>query len=136
MSALYGVTMGRLTDTHALVRRLEEQMRKFDQDRRNARMIGEMVVRQLGVRLRRAEPTASPSIPDPGPVVASAGTALSRNTHAEVDRWALLGATELITRIDELSIAELDALQQAEEQGRNRAAVLDAIARRRGHVDT
>lgn len=136
MPTVFGVMVGRLTDSRALVRRIEEQMRKFDQDRRNARMIGEIVVRQLGVRLRRAESTASPSIPDPGPVVASAGTALSRDAHTEVDSWALLGATELITRIDELSIAELDALQQSEEQGRNRAAVLEAIARRRGHVDT
>ena len=131
MPALYGMTMGQFSDSHALGRRIEEQMRKFDQDRRNARMIGEVVVRQLAVRLRRAEPTASPSISDQGPVVASAGDA-----HTEVDSWALLGATELIARIDELSIAELDALQQSEEQGRNRAAVLEAIARRRGHVDT
>jgi hypothetical protein len=60
---------------------------------------------------------------------------LARNEHSEVERWALLSAAELIARVDELSIADLDVLHEAEARGRNRAAVLEAIERRRGHVD-
>ena len=128
--------MNRLIDTQALIGRITDQMRRFDQDRRNARMIGEMVVRQFGSRLYRPSPTPSPTDHARSPVDSSLGRSLARNEHSEVERWALLSAAELIARVDELSIADLDALHEAEARGRNRAAVLDAIERRRGHVDT
>jgi hypothetical protein len=127
--------MSRLIDTQALIGRITDQMRRFDQDRRNARMIGEMVVRQFGSRLHRPSPTPSPTDHARSPVDSSLSRSLARNEHSEVERWALLSAAELIARVDELSIADLDVLHEAEARGRNRAAVLEAIERRRGHVD-
>ena len=113
-----------------LLRTVEARLRRFDQERRNARMIGELVVRQLESRLRPVHHGDPVSVVDEEPDVSHPVT--PENT-PEVDRWSLLGAAELVALIDDLDTDELRSLDEAERCGRNRAAVRDAIARRLGY---
>ena len=116
-----------------LLRGIEGHLRRLDQERRNARMIGEMVVRQVESRFRPSRPV----VYEPAPVTDDNVTQRSSTPQdAAVDRWSLLGVHELIAMIDELDSDELQSLADAERRGRNRAAVLEAIARRQGHAQS
>lgn len=116
-----------------LLRGIEGHLRRLDQERRNARMIGEMVVRQVESRFRPSRPVDYEAAPVTDDNVTQRS---STPQDAAVDRWSLLGVHELIAMIDELDSDELQSLADAERRGRNRAAVLEAIARRQGHAQS
>jgi hypothetical protein len=105
--------------------RAEEAFARFDQDRRNARMIGELVIAQLRRRfgLQASEYVAPVPVTQVPTIVDSSRTRSS----VAVDRWGVLSASELIDLVESLNHAELKELLNFERKGRCRAAVIDAI---------
>ena len=108
----------------------ERELRRLNQDRRNARMIGELAVRQLRNRLSTtpvaSEPMQSETVQDE--VLASEGRLPSSDSSP--DRWALLSAQELIDQLEGMGRGELlDGLRR-EQEGRNRISVVEAIRAR------
>ena len=114
--------------------RVEAQLRAFEQDRRNARVIGEVVVRQLVQRIVRK--------PDIGSSSAAVNSLLDnahsrsvdldareieRTTRSQVDRWTLMGAAELVASLGGMDRDELELVLKAERDGRNRPVVIGAI---------
>lgn len=110
----------------------ERFLARVEQDRRNARMIGELAVNGIRGRVfNRASATHAPSdrvVPtqsdgtvryEPGAVDA-----------VEVHPLMLLGASEVLRAIDDLSTEDLVTWRAVESSGRRRPAVLAALDRR------
>jgi hypothetical protein len=113
---------------HSFQDRVEGVFARIDQDRRNARLIGEMVVGQVRLRLKeRTTRIVSPSAEGP---ISMAGDRSRPRNPVTVDRWSLLSASELIDLVETLNEDELRELMNDERQGRCRAAVMDAVERR------
>ncbi len=115
-------------DLFETIQRVEIRLRRFDQDRRNARMIGEFAVRQFEQRIKRG----GAGVVDVAPVdeVSLVAERQRRETAPTVNRWLLLSATELISKIEEMNIDELQSLLRAESTGRQRLSVIEAVKRR------
>jgi hypothetical protein len=108
-----------------VLQRAERELRRFNQDRRNARMIGELAVRQLRNRLST---TPIASEPVQGEVLASERRLPSSDSSP--DRWALLSAQELIDQLEGMGRGELLEVLRREQEGRNRISVVEAIRAR------
>jgi len=118
--------MNRL-DLFETIQRVEIRLRRFDQDRRNARMIGEFAVRQFEQRINRRGATVMDVTPVDDVLISERQR---RESVPMVNRWLLLSATELIAKIEEMNIDELQMLLQAEKTGRKRLSVIEAVERR------
>lgn len=110
---------------------VERVLARFDQDRRNARMIGELSVFEFRRRLLDRRPAPST------PVSAATADVVREHGHdAPVHPLSLLGVSELLAAIDEMNPDELASFRQHEESGRRRPLVLEALERRSADVTT
>ena len=112
----------------------ERVLSRFDQDRRSARMIGEMAVSELRRRLTERAPAArvSQDVTGGPPAVDPETTqdVSAADVDAVVHPWRLMGVSELLAAIEDMGPHDLESLKHLEESGRRRPAVLAAIDRR------
>jgi hypothetical protein len=101
---------------------VERRFALFDQQRRNARVIGELVVGQIR---NRSVPFFKES-----PVSLPPERVLERRKPSELHQWTLLSAAELLEYIAEVEEESLDELLDLERRGRRRPAVISAIEAR------
>jgi len=115
-------------DLSETIQRIEFRLRRLDQNRRNARMIGEFAVSQFEKRIirRPARVEVDTAIDE----VSLTAERRAREVAPTVNRWLLLSAAELIEKIEEMSIDELRVLFEAESNGRRRISVIEAVERR------
>jgi hypothetical protein len=115
-------------DLSETIQRIEFRLRRLDQNRRNARMIGEFAVSQFEKRIirRPARVEVDTAIDE----VSLTAERRAREVAPTVNRWLLLSAAELIEKIEEMSIDELRLMFEAESNGRRRISVIEAVERR------
>lgn len=122
-------------DLRRLLGVTERALSRFNQDRRSARMIGELAVSELRRRLVDRIPATRtardvPEAPQ-DPVFADEMVDTdSEGTDAVVHPLSLLGVSDLLAVIEEMAPEELESFRRFEESGRRRPAVLAAIDRR------
>lgn len=113
-----------------VLQRAERELRRFNQDRRNARMIGELAVRQLRNRLSTTPVASEPMQSEPVQDEVLASERRVPSSDSSPDRWALLSAQELIDQLEGLGRGELLEVLRREQEGRNRNSVVEAIRAR------
>jgi hypothetical protein len=101
---------------------VERRFASFDQQRRNARVIGEIVANQI----RNRSVAISKESPDSTPPRRE----MERREPSELHQWTLASATELLEMITELNEETLNELLDLERRGRSRPAVISAIEAR------
>lgn len=122
-------------DVRRLLGTVERALSRFDQDRRSARMIGELAVSELRRRLADRAPASliPQDVPrDPQHHLVSETTQDAHDAHVDgiVHPLSLMGVSEVLAVIEEMPPQDLESFRLLEESGRRRPAVLAAIDRR------
>jgi hypothetical protein len=117
---------------HRLFDLAERTLARIDQDRRNARVIGEFTV--SGLRSRLVDRVSTPRTTTDQSSHNEAGNSDSGEVRADsiedVHPLMLLGAAELLAAIVDLAPDELHEWRAVEAAGRRRPAILAAIDER------
>jgi hypothetical protein len=122
-------------DLRRLLGVTERALSRFDQDRRSARMIGELAVSELRRRLADRIPATRtargvPEAPQDLLVTNEVLDTDRESTYVDIHPLSLLGVSDLLAAIEEMAPDDLESFRRHEESGRRRPAVLAAIDRR------
>lgn len=139
------VMIGAVAELHRCVPRLVASRKaKWDQQVTLARFLGQMAVGQAQQQLRRrmtatvtptASRTSAQTASATGPQVVQATTATMAPTAASatlpIGHYDELSASQVLDRLEHLTVDELDAVHDYESQHRRRRTVLGRIAQLR-----